>query len=141
MGRKEGVEAELVGVSERLGVAGGHERARRRRRVCSVAARERARGGEELGERVRGLGGVRGVADGVQGNERKQEVARGSRRWPRPLGRAPRLGPSGEEEDDRGSGDGLGRAAGPGGLPGERQVVLLSLSISVFIYLFCSVLF
>ena len=27
------------------------------------------------------------------------------------------------------------------GLPGERQVVLLSLSISVFIYLFCSVLF
>ena len=40
-----------------------------------------------------------------------------------------------------GSGDGLGRAAGPGGLPGERQVVLLSLSISVFIYLFCSVLF
>ena len=47
-----------------------------------------------------------------------------------------------EEEGDRGgSGDGLGRAAGPGGLPGERQVVLLSLSISVFIYLFCSVLF
>ena len=84
---------------------------------------------------------MRGVADGVQGDERKQEVARGSRRWPRPLGRAPRLGPSGEEEDDRGSGDGLGRAAGPGGLPGERQVVLLSLSISVFIYLFCSVLF
>ena len=57
VGRKEGVEAELVGVSERLGVAGGHERARRRRRVCSVAARERARGGEGLGERVRGLGG------------------------------------------------------------------------------------
>ena len=27
--------------------------------------------------RVRGLGGVRGVADGVQGDERKQEVARG----------------------------------------------------------------
>ena len=25
--------------------------------MCSVAARERARGGEELGERVRGLGG------------------------------------------------------------------------------------
>ena len=48
-----------------------------------------------------------------------------------------------EEEGDRGggSGDGLGRAAGPGGLPGERQVVLLSLSISVLIYLFCSVLF
>ena len=42
-----------------------------------MAARERARGREELGERVRGLGGVRGVADGVQGDERKQEVARG----------------------------------------------------------------
>ena len=47
----------------------------------------------------------------------------------------------GEEDDMGGSGGGLGRAAGPGGLPGERQVVLLSLSISVFIYLFCSVLF
>ena len=76
MGRKEGVEAELVGVSERLGVAGGHERARRRRRVCSVAARERARGGEELGERVRGLGGVRGVVRGVAG-EAKEEAGGG----------------------------------------------------------------
>ena len=58
-------------------------------------------------------------------------MARGSRRWPRPLGRAPRLGPSGEEEDDRGSGDGLGRA-GPGkwapGKLGRWPGGLLSLS-------------
>ena len=74
-GEKEGVEAELVGVSERLGVAGGHERARRRRRVCSVAARERARGGEELGERVRGLGGCVASRTGSR-------ATRGSRRWP-----------------------------------------------------------
>ena len=40
-----------------------------------------------------------------------------------------------EEEGDRGggSGDGLGRAAGPGGLPGERQVVL---SLFLFLFLF-----
>ena len=44
--------------SERHGVDGGRGDARRRRRVCSVAARERARGREELGERVRGLGGA-----------------------------------------------------------------------------------
>ena len=94
-------------------------------------------GGGEFG-RVRefqGGGVARMEASGVSRWSGKQEVAGA-------LGRGPRLGPSGEEEDDRGgSGDGLGRAAGPGGLPGERQVVLLSLSISVFIYLFCSVLF
>ena len=63
--------------------------------------REPEKGGRRHGESAR-PGRVRGVADEVQGDERKQEVARGSRRWPRPLGRAPRLGPSGEEEDDRG---------------------------------------
>ena len=87
----------------------------------------------------------RGIAVGddsvasLEGSGRKQEVARGSRRWRARRRRG--VCPSGREEDDRGGGDGLGRAAGPGGLPGERQVVLLSLSISVFIYLFCSVLF
>ena len=62
----------------------------------------------------------RGDAAGEEeerGDTRREGEARerlgGSRRWPRPLGRAPRLGPSGEEEDDRGSGDGLGHA-GPG---------------------------
>ena len=60
-------------------------------------------------------------------------------RSPRPLGRAPRLGPSGEEEDDRGSGDGLGRAAGPGGLPGERQVRSSALSLSYFYLILFSI--
>ena len=103
---------------------------------------QRRRGARGESERP---GGVRGVADGVQGNERKQEVARGSRRWPRPLGCAPRLGPSGEEEDDRGSGDGLGRA-GPGrwapGKLGRWPGGLLSLSfISSFLFLFSVVCF
>ena len=90
-------------------------------------------------------GGV-GEARGVTGaSRRKQEVARGSRRWPRPLGRAPRLGPSGEEEDDRGSGDGLGRA-GPGkwapGKLGRWPGGLLPLSfISSFLFLFSVVCF
>ena len=73
-------------------------------------------------------------------------MARGSRRWPRPLGRAPRLGPSGEEEDDRGGGR---RWAGPLGELGQvsgRQVGgpggLLSLSfISSFLFLFSVVCF
>ena len=128
MGRKEGVEAELVGVSERLGVAGGHERARRRRRVCSVAARERARGGEELGERVRGLGGGRGVADGIQGSERKQEVARGEAGGGRgSVGErhaSPLLVLLAEEEEDKGGGGGLGRLgnwASSGGCAGKAR--------------------
>ena len=75
--------------------------------------REPEKGGRRHGESAR-PGRVRGVADGVQGDERKQEVARGSRRWPRPLGRAPRLGPSGEEEDDRGR-----RWAGPARWAGQ----------------------
>ena len=52
--------------------------------------REPEKGGRRHGESAR-PGRVRGIADGVQGDERKQEVARGSRRWPRPLGRAPHL--------------------------------------------------
>ena len=73
-GEEGGVEGELLGASARLGVAGGHGEARRRRRVCSVAARERARGGEELGERVRGLGGCVASRTGSR-------ATRGSRRW------------------------------------------------------------
>ena len=110
----------------------------------SVRANERERGsrggGEEFG-RVRefqGGGVARMEASGVSRWSGKQEVAGACAGVRRPRACAYWR----EEEGDRGgSGDGLGRAAGPGGLPGERQVVLLSLSISVFIYLFCSVLF
>ena len=85
MRRKEGVEAELVGVSERLGVAGGHERARRRRRVCSVAARERARGEEELGEapeptNLTKTAGGSEVEDDVDGGDAARPGPRGSLR-------------------------------------------------------------
>ena len=80
----------------------------------------------ERGREVCGVSGRRGGSRRWPG---------GSRRWPRTLGRAPRLGPSGEEEDERGSGDGLGRA-GPGKwAPGN---FLLSLSFISFLFLlFC----
>ena len=103
--------------------------------------RERgSRGGGRVreSEGVPGGGVARMEASGVSRWSGKQEVAGACAGVRRPRACAYWR----EEEGDRGgSGDGLGRAAGPGGLPGERQVVLLSLSISVFIYLFCSVLF
>ena len=46
-----------------------------------------------------------------------------------------------EEDDRRGSGDGLGRAAGPGGLPGERQVVLLSFISVLFLFSISAICF
>ena len=50
----------------------------------SVATCEKRRRGEERGERE-GSGGLRGVADGVQGDERKAA----SRRWPGHRQRSP----------------------------------------------------
>ena len=95
---------------------------------------------EDAGEREKGEGvGAawrRGRDQGRRRQPGREEVASSAARV-----RARSCSHWQEEDDRRGSGDGLGRAAGPGGLPGERQVVLLSLSISVFIYLFCSVLF
>ena len=81
-----------------------------------MAARERARGGEELGERVRGLGGCVASRTGSR-------ATRGSRRW---LGgeagggrssvgerhASPLLVLLAEEEEDKGGGDGLGRPGG-----------------------------
>ena len=92
--------------------------------MCSVAACERARGREELGERVRGLGGVRGVADGVQGDERKQEVARGKKEVAE-ASRAramPRLCSSSwqRRKMTRGEGGGLGRPDGLASWAGYR---------------------
>ena len=75
--------------------------------------------------------GVRGVADGVQGNERKQEVARGEAGGGRgSVGErhaSPLLVLLAEEEEDKGGGGGLGQlggnwagsgkqVSGPGGL-------------------------
>ena len=104
----------------------------------SVRASERERKkrrGEEFG-RVREFqgGGVeRMEASGVLRWSGKQEVAGACAGVRRPRACAYWR----EEEGDRGgSGDGLGRAAGPGGLPGELQVMFLSLSL-FFLFLFC----
>ena len=92
--------------SERHGVDGGRGDARRRWRVCSVAARERARGGEELGERVRGLGGRVAVSvalEGPRGREAGREEATAS------LALSPRTCLSSwQEEEDHTAPGGLG---------------------------------
>ena len=101
--------------------------------------REQRRGGRSTGGSERGPGGGVALRETSRGRRRqpgREELASSAARV-----QAHSCSHWQEEDDRRGSGDGLGRAAGPGGLPGERQVVLLSLSISVFIYLFCSVLF
>ena len=118
-------------MSERLRDGCGRASAGRRRRAPFGRGREREQRGigtegetRESGERCKGSRGVRGTLGCLQRRAGKQEVAGA-------LGRAPRLGPSGEEEDDRGSGDGLGRA-GPGkwvpGKLGRWPGGLLSLS-------------
>ena len=71
---------------------------------------QRRRGARGESERP---GGVRGVADGVQGNERKQEVARGEAGGGRgSVGErhaSPLFVLLAEEEEDKGGGGGLGR--------------------------------
>ena len=115
---------------------GGRGDARRRRRVCSVAARERARGREELGERVRGLGGAwrRG-----RGPRRREEAGggQGEAGGGRGLSGARHASPLfvllAKEEDDKGGGrwDGparwAGQVSGPGGF----------LLCFIFFLLFC----
>ena len=78
--------------------------------------REPEKGGRRHGESAR-PGRVRGVADGVQGDERKQEVARGKQEVAE-ASRAcatPRLCLLAEEEEDKGGEVGwAGWGAGPG---------------------------
>ena len=102
-------------------------------------AREGSRGGN-------GVQGERGEVQGARGSvwrlrasrreATRQEVARGgSRRWPRPLGRAPRLAsvrPPGRGGRGQGGGGGLGRPDGAG--PGKWCQVSGPVA-------FCSVLF
>ena len=87
----------------------------------------------EVGNGERGSrGGVRevgriGTSPGIHPRgQGKQEVARGSRRWPRQRRRAPRLAsvrPPGRGGRGQGGGGGLGRpdGAGPGGPGGLRR--------------------
>ena len=74
--------------------------------MCSVAARERARGREELGERVRGLGGGVAVSvalEGPRGREAGREEATAS------LALSPRTCLSSwQEEEDHTAPGGLG---------------------------------
>ena len=95
--------------------------------------REPEKGGRRHGESAR-PGRVRGVADGVQGDERKAA----SRRWPGHRQRSPPScfgGRGGRRQG--GTPGGLGRTgAGPAGLPGERQVRFLSSLLFLFLFLF-----
>ena len=122
-GEDEGVEAELLRVSERRGGGCGCGYGERRRPARSdTRERERGRGEEESGESERVEGGCVASPRGVQASRwsGKQEVAGACAGVRRPRACAYWR----EEEGERGgSGDWLGRAAGPGGLPGERQVV------------------
>ena len=81
---------------------------------------------------------MRGVADGVQGGERKQEVARGSRRWPRPLGRGPHLASAYWQRKTTGGGVEMGWAVL--GQVSGRQVTSFSLSL-LFLFYFCYFVF
>ena len=94
-GEEEGVEAELLGASARLGVAGGHGYGDDDGELRSVAGGEtEERGGgrsRERGRSERGSG-RRVASPGVEeGGNQAGGGQGGSRRWPRPLGRAPRL--------------------------------------------------
>ena len=121
-------------------MAGRRGYGERRRRAPFGRGRERGQRGigtegetRESGERCKGSRGVRGTLGCLQRRAGKQEVAGA-------LGRAPRLGPSGEEEDDRGGGgSGLGRnRSWAGSAAGERQV---SGWASLFFLYFCSVFY
>ena len=119
-GRRRGDEAVVVAAANGVGGDGA---------PLGGGEREPEKGGEARGECEAWEGAWRRGRG--PGRREKAGGGQGSRRWPRPLGRAPRLGPSGEEEDDRGSGDGLGRG-GPGkwapGKLGRWPGGLLSLS-------------
>ena len=102
-------------------------------RGVSVVLRERAEKGEEHRGSEKGQG-LRGVADGVQGDEGKAA----SRRWPGHRQRSPPscFGARGGRRQG-GTPGGLGRTgAGPAGLPGERQVRFLSSLLFLFLFLF-----
>ena len=92
---EEGVEAEPLSASARLGVAGGHgygdDDGELRSVVCARGKQRREWG--PGGER-RGAGGEGEcvASPGVEeGGNQAGGGQGGSRRWPRPLGRAPRL--------------------------------------------------
>ena len=83
---------------------------------------------------MRRVGGVRGVADGVQGDEGKAA----SRRWPGHRQRSPPSSFGARGRKTTGGEAAVGWAAGgagPGGLRGELQVSFLS-SLLLFLFNF-----
>ena len=119
-------------------MAGGHGYGDDDGELRSVAGGEtEERGGgrsRERGRSERGSGAAwrRGRDQGRRRQPGREEVASSAARV-----RARSCSHWQEEDDRRGSGDGLGRAAGPGGLPGERQVRFLSSVLFLFCFLFC----
>ena len=100
-------------------------------------------GGEQRGRESQGRGkSSRGREEGLDGSGRLRGVFRGVGAQAGSLEVARRasgtqlLRCEGRKTTGGGSSGGLGRAAGPGGLPGERQVRFLSLSL-FFLFLFC----
>ena len=113
----------------------------RRRRAPFGRGRERGQRGigtegetRESGERCKGSRGVRGTLGCLQRRAGKQEVAGA-------LGRAPRLASAyWQRKTTSGEVGGLGWSSwAAAGLPGKYSLSVFP--ISVFIYLFCSVLF
>ena len=115
--RGRGVTEELGGASEGLGDGCGRGGAHRWRRLRSVLARERARGEDEDGRRVREFhGGWRGTHGGVQGvGDAGSQAGGGSGACARATSTHSAYWPRGE--DDMAGGGGLGRhSAKPDGL-------------------------
>ena len=93
----------LVGRNDGGGCGGSGRRRRQRSGERGRDPGKGARARESEGERQGGAWRPGEASSASRKESGKQEVVGA-------LGRAPRLGPSGEEEDDRGgSGDGLGR--------------------------------
>ena len=129
-----GVRAELGYAERERGSGCGRGGCERRRRRLSVGRTEEGKRSRES-ERASGWG-LRGVADGVQGDEGKAA----SRRWPGHRQRSPPscFGARGGRRQG-GTPGGLGRTgAGPAGLRGERRVRFLS---SLLLFLFNSVFY
>ena len=139
-----GGRGRLGGASCSVGGAWGGRWPRQQQAAATGSARacvgERAEEGRGTGESEGGPGGC--VASSGHRGDRQR-----GRRWP---GRVPaRSGLARASYCPRRKTTGMAAVVGwaatvegqVSGLPGERQVVLLSLSISVSIYLFCSVLF
>ena len=106
--------------------------------ASDVGGGSRSWGGKQRSEGEGGPESEGEVRGGRGGAWRHQRARGGSRRWPEQGGGGAHGGVAVSASFWRGgrrqgsSGGGLGRAAGPGGLPGERQVRFLSSLLFLF---------